>query len=68
MLICRCLGRAPGEEEDPQGPRQEEDNLHPPIRKRHHDWRQEKGSQLLIHWVRMSMLISSDEPQPNIIS
>ncbi|XPS72179.1 hypothetical protein M3J09_004345 [Ascochyta lentis] len=34
--------RAPGEEEDPQGPRQEEAHLHPPFRQRHHDRRQEE--------------------------
>jgi hypothetical protein len=36
-------GRAPGEEEDAQGPRQEENHIHSPLRERHHDRRQEEG-------------------------
>lgn len=36
-------GRTTGEEEDPQGPGKEENHLHPPIRERHNDWRQEEG-------------------------
>ena len=36
-------GRAPREEEDPQGPRQEAHHIHPPLRKRDHDRWKAKG-------------------------
>jgi len=35
-------GRAAGEEEGPQGPREEARSIHPPLRQRHHDRRQEE--------------------------
>ena len=43
ILIFLCgVGRATREEEDPQGPREKEDNLHPSFRQRHHDrWKEE---------------------------
>lgn len=39
----KFLGRASREEEDPQGPREEENNLHTTIRQRHIDRWQAKG-------------------------
>jgi hypothetical protein len=36
----RTTGREAGEEEGPQGPREEARHLHPPLRKRRHDRRQ----------------------------
>lgn len=36
----RNTGREAGEEEGPQGPREEACHLHPPLRKRRHDRRQ----------------------------
>lgn len=35
-------GRAPGEEEGPQGPREEAYPIHSPLRQRHHDRRKEE--------------------------
>ena len=40
--LTATTGRAPGEEEDPQGPREEENHIHSPFRQRHHDRRQAK--------------------------
>jgi hypothetical protein len=37
---CAPTGREAGEEEGPQGPREEARHLHPPLRKRRHDRRQ----------------------------
>jgi hypothetical protein len=42
MLTEHVTGRASREEEDPQGPREEKNNLHPPLRQRDHDWWQEE--------------------------
>ncbi len=36
-------GRATREEENSQGPGEEENNIHPPVRQCHHDRRQEEG-------------------------
>jgi len=46
MLILwfwmEIIGRTPGEEEDTQGPREEENPLYPSLRQRYHDWWKEK--------------------------
>lgn len=43
LMMHDRVGRTPREEEDPEGPRQEENNLYSAVRECHHDWRKEKG-------------------------
>jgi len=44
--MMKHTGRATGEEEDAQGPREEENHIHPPFRQRHHDrWQEEDEPQ-----------------------
>ena len=71
-LQFRSPGRTSREEEDPQGPRQEENNLHPTIRQCDNDWWQEKGMDLAIpsnapRYRKDLLTHCSDEPQPNDI-
>ena len=40
--MYHVTGRAPREEEAAQGPREEAHHIHPPLRQRHHDRRQEE--------------------------
>ena len=55
-------GRAPREEEDAQGPREEAHHLYPPLRQRHHDWWQEKDEPQPDHHLnRLSTLSNNDK-------
>ena len=49
IFFMRCVGRTTREEEDPQGPCEEEDNLHPSLRQRHHDRWEEEGQSRSLH-------------------
>lgn len=64
------IGWASREEEDPQGPREEENHIHPPICQRYsHRW-QEEGSYCPVSLPKTQSLTNNfvDEPQPNLIS
>jgi hypothetical protein len=62
-------GRASREEEDAQGPCQEEDNIHSPIRQCHPYRRQEEGQWIIYEIQKQSTAdVATDEPQPNFIS
>jgi len=38
LIMHDRTGRTRREEEDPEGTRQEENNIHSAVRERHHDW------------------------------
>lgn len=62
----KITGRASREEEDPQGPREEENNLHTTIRQRHTDRWQEKGMDRQHHHttIRRSCFPLQMNPNP----
>lgn len=46
LMMHHRIGRTAGEEEDPERPGQEADNIHSAIRECHNDWWKEKGMSL----------------------